>query len=117
MVIEHGIVPCMVPLLTEGNNRVLTRTVLAFANIMHTADAQMQAVPDATYECDVYRYIPNLLRSPRIEVSNVAWWILSNMAATSQQHVQTIIEKGLISSVIRFLNEVETWVLYHRVGF
>uniref|UniRef100_A0A8B9KMS3 Importin subunit alpha-4-like n=1 Tax=Astyanax mexicanus TaxID=7994 RepID=A0A8B9KMS3_ASTMX len=89
MVIESGVVPFLVPLLSHQEVKCLhPRT-----------DEQTQAV----LNCDVLSHFPLLLTHPKDKINKEAVWFLSNITAGNQQQVQAVIDAGLIPLIIHQL--------------
>uniref|UniRef100_A0A8B9KMP8 Importin subunit alpha-4-like n=1 Tax=Astyanax mexicanus TaxID=7994 RepID=A0A8B9KMP8_ASTMX len=97
MVIESGVVPFLVPLLSH--QEVKTAALRAVGNIVTGTDEQTQAV----LNCDVLSHFPLLLTHPKDKINKEAVWFLSNITAGNQQQVQAVIDAGLIPLIIHQL--------------
>uniref|UniRef100_A0AAR2LDH9 Importin subunit alpha n=1 Tax=Pygocentrus nattereri TaxID=42514 RepID=A0AAR2LDH9_PYGNA len=101
MVIESGVVPFLVPLLSHQEVKVQTAALRAVGNIVTGTDEQTQAV----LNCDVLAHFPTLLTHPKDKINKEAVWFLSNITAGNQQQVQAVIDAGLIPMVIHQLTK------------
>ncbi|OXB62052.1 hypothetical protein ASZ78_013425 [Callipepla squamata] len=99
MVIDSGVVPFLVPLLSHQEVKVQTAALRAVGNIVTGTDEQTQVV----LNCDVLSYFPNLLTHPKEKINKEAVWFLSNITAGNQQQVQAVIDAGLIPMIIHQL--------------
>uniref|UniRef100_A0A8C5AU33 Importin subunit alpha n=1 Tax=Gadus morhua TaxID=8049 RepID=A0A8C5AU33_GADMO len=99
MVIDSGVVPFLVPLLSHQEVKVQTAALRAVGNIVTGTDEQTQVVLD----CDVLSHFPNLLTHPKEKINKEAVWFLSNITAGNQQQVQAVIDAGLIPMIIHQL--------------
>uniref|UniRef100_A0A7N8XRB3 Karyopherin subunit alpha 3 n=1 Tax=Mastacembelus armatus TaxID=205130 RepID=A0A7N8XRB3_9TELE len=97
MVIDSGVVPFLVPLLSH--QEVKTAALRAVGNIVTGTDEQTQVV----LNCDVLSHFPNLLTHPKEKINKEAVWFLSNITAGNQQQVQAVIDAGLIPMIIHQL--------------
>uniref|UniRef100_A0A4W4HIJ1 Importin subunit alpha n=1 Tax=Electrophorus electricus TaxID=8005 RepID=A0A4W4HIJ1_ELEEL len=99
MVIDSGVVPFLVPLLSHQEVKVQTAALRAVGNIVTGTDEQTQVV----LNCDVLSHFPNLLSHPKEKINKEAVWFLSNITAGNQQQVQAVIDAGLIPMIIHQL--------------
>uniref|UniRef100_A0AAQ5XCE9 Importin subunit alpha n=1 Tax=Amphiprion ocellaris TaxID=80972 RepID=A0AAQ5XCE9_AMPOC len=99
MVIDSGVVPFLVPLLSHQEVKVQTAALRAVGNIVTGTDEQTQVV----LNCDVLSHFPNLLTHPKEKINKEAVWFLSNITAGNQQQVQAVIDAGLIPMIIHQL--------------
>uniref|UniRef100_A0A4W4FY29 Importin subunit alpha n=1 Tax=Electrophorus electricus TaxID=8005 RepID=A0A4W4FY29_ELEEL len=99
MVIESGVVPFLVPLLSHQEVKVQTAALRAVGNIVTGTDEQTQVV----LNCDVLSHFPILLTHPKEKINKEAVWFLSNITAGNQQQVQSVIDAGLIPMIIHQL--------------
>uniref|UniRef100_A0A8C5TVI4 Importin subunit alpha n=1 Tax=Malurus cyaneus samueli TaxID=2593467 RepID=A0A8C5TVI4_9PASS len=99
MVIDSGVVPFLVPLLSHQEVKVQTAALRAVGNIVTGTDEQTQVV----LNCDVLSYFPHLLTHPKEKINKEAVWFLSNITAGNQQQVQAVIDAGLIPMIIHQL--------------
>uniref|UniRef100_A0A8C8FNM9 Importin subunit alpha n=1 Tax=Oncorhynchus tshawytscha TaxID=74940 RepID=A0A8C8FNM9_ONCTS len=83
MVIDSGVVPFLVPLLSHQEVKVQTAALRAVGNIVTGTDEQ-------TRWCST-------------EKINKAVWFLSNITAGNQQQVQAVIDAGLLPMIIHQL--------------
>uniref|UniRef100_A0A9J8BD59 Importin subunit alpha n=1 Tax=Cyprinus carpio carpio TaxID=630221 RepID=A0A9J8BD59_CYPCA len=99
MVIDSGVVPFLVPLLSHQEVKVQTAALRAVGNIVTGTDEQTQVV----LNCDVLSHFSNLLTHPKEKINKEAVWFLSNITAGNQQQVQAVIDAGLIPMIIHQL--------------
>uniref|UniRef100_A0A4W5PQ73 Importin subunit alpha n=1 Tax=Hucho hucho TaxID=62062 RepID=A0A4W5PQ73_9TELE len=98
MVIDSGVVPFLVPLLSHQEVKVQV-SLRAVGNIVTGTDEQTQVV----LNCDVLSHFPNLLTHPKEKINKEAVWFLSNITAGNQQQVQAVIDAGLLPMIIHQL--------------
>uniref|UniRef100_A0A4W3JWV2 Karyopherin alpha 3 (importin alpha 4) n=1 Tax=Callorhinchus milii TaxID=7868 RepID=A0A4W3JWV2_CALMI len=99
MVIDSGVVPFLVPLLSHQEVKVQTAALRAVGNIVTGTDEQTQVV----LNCDVLSHFPNLLTHPKEKINKEAVWFLSNITAGNQLQVQAVIDASLIPMIIHQL--------------
>uniref|UniRef100_A0A8W8IH01 Importin subunit alpha-4 n=1 Tax=Magallana gigas TaxID=29159 RepID=A0A8W8IH01_MAGGI len=99
MVIDSGVVPFLVPLLSHLDVKVQTAALRAVGNIVTGTDDQTQIV----LNCDALSHFPSLLTHPKEKINKEAVWFLSNITAGNQSQVQAVIDAGLISLIIHHL--------------
>lgn len=102
MVIESGVVPRLVPLLSHKENKVQTAALRAVGNIVTGTDEQTQTV----LNCDALSHLPALLTHPKEKICKEAVWFLSNITAGNQQQVQAVIDAKLLPLIINNLSKV-----------
>lgn len=102
MVIDSGVVPRLIPLLSHKEVKVQTAALRAVGNIVTGTDEQTQTV----LNCDALSHFPNLLTHPKEKICKEAVWFLSNITAGNQSQVQAVIEAGLLPLIIRNLAKV-----------
>ncbi|MEQ2196384.1 Importin subunit alpha-4, partial [Xenoophorus captivus] len=73
MVIDSGVVPLLVPLLSHQEVKVQTAALRAVGNIVTGTDEQTQVV----LNCDVLSHFPNLLTHPKEKINKVSMLLLS----------------------------------------
>ncbi|GCC17590.1 importin subunit alpha-4-like isoform X1 [Chiloscyllium punctatum] len=101
MVIDSGVVPHLIPLLSCQEVKVQTAALRAVGNIVTGTDEQTQII----LNCDVLSHFPNLLTHPKEKINKEAVWFLSNVTAGNQQQVQSVIDAGLIPMIIHHLTK------------
>uniref|UniRef100_A0A7N8XDU8 Importin subunit alpha n=1 Tax=Mastacembelus armatus TaxID=205130 RepID=A0A7N8XDU8_9TELE len=99
MVIDSGIVPHLVPLLSH--QEVKTAALRAVGNIVTGTDEQTQVV----LNCDALSHFPALLTHPKEKINKEAVWFLSNITAGNQQQVQAVIDAKLVPMIIHLLDK------------
>uniref|UniRef100_A0A667YES3 Importin subunit alpha n=1 Tax=Myripristis murdjan TaxID=586833 RepID=A0A667YES3_9TELE len=97
MVIDSGIVPHLVPLLSHQE----TAALRAVGNIVTGTDEQTQVV----LNCDALSHFPSLLTHPKEKINKEAVWFLSNITAGNQQQVQAVIDAKLVPMIIHLLDK------------
>uniref|UniRef100_A0A8C4N485 Karyopherin alpha 3 (importin alpha 4) n=1 Tax=Eptatretus burgeri TaxID=7764 RepID=A0A8C4N485_EPTBU len=97
MVIDSGVVPYLVPLLSH--QEVKTAALRAVGNIVTGSDDQTQVV----LNCDALSHFHSLLTHAKEKINKEAVWFLSNITAGNQQQVQAVIDAGLIPMIIHHL--------------
>lgn len=102
MVIDSGVVPNLIPLLSHKEVKVQTAALRAVGNIVTGTDEQTQTV----LNCDALSHFPSLLTHPKEKICKEAVWFLSNVTAGNQQQVQQVIEANLLPHIIRNLSKV-----------
>ncbi|XP_026173988.1 tripartite motif-containing protein 59-like isoform X2 [Mastacembelus armatus] len=101
MVIDSGIVPDLVPLLSHQEVKVQTAALRAVGNIVTGTDEQTQVV----LNCDALSHFPALLTHPKEKINKEAVWFLSNITAGNQQQVQAVIDAKLVPMIIHLLDK------------
>uniref|UniRef100_A0A8C9T4N1 Importin subunit alpha n=1 Tax=Scleropages formosus TaxID=113540 RepID=A0A8C9T4N1_SCLFO len=101
MVIDSGIVPHLVPLLSHQEVKVQTAALRAVGNIVTGTDEQTQVV----LNCEALAHFPALLTHPKEKINKEAVWFLSNITAGNQQQVQAVIEANLVPMIIHLLDK------------
>jgi hypothetical protein len=107
MVIDSGVVPRLIPLLSHKEVKVQTAALRAVGNIVTGTDEQTQTV----LNCDALSHFPNLLTHPKEKICKEAVWFLSNITAGNQSQVQAVIDAELLPLIIRNLAKVRITVL------
>nr|KAG5701449.1 hypothetical protein BaRGS_032781 [Batillaria attramentaria] len=100
MVIDSGVVPFLVPLLSHQDVKVQTAALRAVGNIVTGTDEQTQVV----LNCGALNHFRALLTHPKEKINKEAVWFLSNITAGNQQQVQAVIDTGLIPLIIHHLH-------------
>ncbi|WAR27993.1 IMA4-like protein, partial [Mya arenaria] len=101
MVIESGVVPFLVPLLSHVDVKVQTAALRAVGNIVTGTDDQTQIV----LNCDALSHMHALLSHPKEKINKEAVWFLSNITAGNTTQVQHVIDAGLIPLIIHHLSK------------
>jgi hypothetical protein len=101
MVIDSGVVPFMVPLLSHNEVKVQTAALRALGNIVTGTDEQTQCVLNN----GALMFFPQLLSHHKAKINKEAVWFLSNITAGNQMQVQAVIEAGLIPLIIHHLDK------------
>lgn len=106
MVIESGVVPRLIPLLSHKEVKVQTAALRAVGNIVTGTDEQTQTV----LNCDALTHFPNLLTHQKEKICKEAVWFLSNVTAGNQIQVQAVIDAELLPLIIRNLAKVRIFL-------
>lgn len=101
MVIDSGVVPKLIPLLSHKEVKVQTAALRAVGNIVTGTDEQTQVV----LNCDALSHFPSLLIHPKEKICKEAVWFLSNITAGNQLQVQAVIDAGLLPKIILNLSK------------
>lgn len=102
LVIDSGVVPRLIPLLSHKEVKEQTAALRAVGNIVTGTDEQTQIV----LNCDALSYFPNLLTHTKEKICKEAVWFLSNVTAGNQSQVQAVIDAGLLPLIIHNLANV-----------
>lgn len=102
MVIDSGVVPRLIPLLSHKEVKVQTAALRAVGNIVTGNDDQTQAV----LNCGALSHFPSLLIHPKEKICKEAVWFLSNVTAGNKQQVQAVIDANLLPLIISNLSKV-----------
>lgn len=103
LVIDSGVVPKLIPLLSHKEVKVQTAALRAVGNIVTGTDDQTQVV----LNCGALFHFPALLTHQKEKINKEAVWFLSNITAGNKQQVQAVIDAGLIPMIVRQLQEGE----------
>ncbi|CAI7996594.1 Importin subunit alpha-4 [Geodia barretti] len=99
MVVESGVIPVLVPILTHPDNKVLLPVLRTLGNITTGSTEETQAVLDG----GILPYLPNLATDTTPDISAEVMWMLSNIVADSEHHIQMVIDAGLMPAVMERL--------------
>ena len=102
MVIDSGVVPRLIPLLSHKEVKVQTAALRAVGNIVTGTDEQTQTVLNS----GALSHFQALLMHPKEKICKEAVWFLSNVTAGNQQQVQAVIDAKLLPLIIRNLSKV-----------
>lgn len=103
MVIDSGVVPQLIPLLSHKDVKLQTAALRAVGNIVTGTDEQTQTV----LNCQALSHFPNLLTHSKDKICKEAVWFLSNITAGNQSQVEAVLEAGLLPLIIRNLSKVQ----------
>lgn len=101
MVIDSGVVPKLIPLLSHKEVKVQTAALRAVGNIVTGTDEQTQIV----LNCGALSHFPALLVHQKEKICKEAVWFLSNITAGNQSQVQAVIDAGLLPKIIANLSK------------
>ena len=96
-IIEFGLIPRLVQLLTHPSLDVQSPALRIIGNMVTGNDVQTQAVLD----CNALSALKDLLHSARSSIEREACWAISNIAAGTQKQVQQLIDSDVFSSVVK----------------
>ncbi|KAG1677992.1 Importin subunit alpha-3 [Nymphon striatum] len=99
MVIDSGVVPHLIPLLSHKEVKVQTAALRAVGNIVTGTDEQTQVVLNH----HALSHFSMLLNHPKDKINKEAVWFLSNITAGNQHQVQAVIDQELIPLIIYHL--------------
>lgn len=116
MVIDTGVVPKLIPLLSHKELKVQTAALRAVGNIVTGTDEQTQVghslsvslvfdwhfklslfstLSQVVLNCDALSHFPALLKNQKDKICKEAVWFLSNITAGNQSQVQAVIDAGI----------------------
>ncbi|KAL8606795.1 hypothetical protein ACOMHN_049624 [Nucella lapillus] len=100
-VLDSGVVPRLVELLSISEPSVITPALRCVGNIVTGNDSQTQSIVDAR----ALEVFPQLLRHPKASLQKEAAWALSNITAGNKDQIQAVIEGGLIPFIIDLMDK------------
>lgn len=103
MVIDSGVVPKLIPLLSHKEVKVQTAALRAVGNIVTGTDEQTQVV----LNYGALQHFPALLTHNKEKICKEAVWFLSNITAGNQSQVQAVIDAELLPKIIHNLSKGE----------
>ncbi|XP_018396510.1 PREDICTED: importin subunit alpha-like [Cyphomyrmex costatus] len=98
-VLEAGIIPKLVEMLTLQELSILTPALRTVGNIVTGNDAQT----DAVIHAGGLSHLGALLRFPHAKIVKEAAWAISNIMAGNEDQIQSAIDAGLLSPLIEVL--------------
>lgn len=101
-VLETGIIPRLVQMLTLQEGMILTPALRTVGNIVTGDDAQT----DAVILAGGLSHLGALLRYHRVNIVKEAAWAISNIMAGNTNQIQNVIDAGLLSPLIEVLQFV-----------
>lgn len=105
-VLETGIIPKLVKLLTSQEGTILTPALRTVGNIVTGDDAQTDAIIIA----GGLSHLGVLLRYHRANIVKEAAWAISNIMAGNTDQIQSVINAGLLPPLIEVLQIVSIFV-------
>jgi len=103
-VIDSGVAPRLVELLTHNSSTVLVPALRTVGNIVTGDDAQTQLVID----CKALPCLNNMLVNVhKKSILKEACWTLSNITAGNQNQIQAVIEAALFEPLIYLLENAD----------
>lgn len=103
-ILETGIIPKLVQLLTSEHGTILTPALRTVGNIVTGDDAQT----DAVILAGGLVHLGALLRFHRANIVKEAAWTISNIMAGNTNQIQSAISAGLLPPLIEVLRFVST---------
>ena len=101
VVIESGIVKCLVESMSDDQIRVKTAAVRTICNIVSGTNRQAQEV----INCGALPKIHLLLHTQDKKIREEVCWAISNLTAGSTQQVQAVINARLIPDLLRVMED------------
>ncbi|XP_012257423.1 importin subunit alpha [Athalia rosae] len=98
-VVDCGVVPNLVALLSSTKVTVLTPALRAVGNIVTGTDVQT----DAIIAAGGLRHLVGLLQHERLNIVKEAAWTISNITAGNVDQIQQVIEAGLLPPLLHVL--------------
>jgi len=105
-VLETGIIPKLVELLTLQEGTILTPALRTVGNIVTGDDVQTDAVISA----GGLSHLGALLRYHRVNIVKEAAWAISNIMAGNADQIQSVINAGLLPPLIEVLQFVSMFI-------
>nr|XP_012605228.1 LOW QUALITY PROTEIN: importin subunit alpha-8-like [Microcebus murinus] len=102
-VVNSGVLPRLVELMTSSELSVLTPSLRTVGNILTGTDQQTQMAIDA----GMLKVLPQLLKHARPAIQKEAAWALSNVAARPRQHIQQLIAHDILPPLVALLKNGE----------
>jgi len=103
LVIESGVVPHLVPLLSHPEVKVQTAALRAVGNVVTGTDEQTQCVLNH----GALTHFSALLSHNKEKINKEAVWFLSNITAGNTAQVQAVIDAHLMPLIIHHLSNGE----------
>ncbi len=102
-VIDSGVCPRLVDLLSHPSTSVQTRALRSIGNIASGDDTQAQVI----IESGALPVLLSLLSSPTDHIRRETCWTISNITAGTSAQVQAVIDANIIPSLIDALHDSE----------
>ncbi|KAI9311423.1 armadillo-type protein [Dichotomocladium elegans] len=98
-VVESGLCPRLIELLSHPQTSVQTPALRSVGNIVTGDDHQTQII----INCGAINALHQLLASPKEAIRKEACWTLSNITAGNPMQIQAVIDAGLMRPLIQIL--------------
>jgi len=98
-VVQSGVVPQLVNLLSSTVIAVVTPALRSIGNIVTGNDSQT----DVVVKSGALTVFPSLLQSTKQNIMKEAAWTISNIAAGNKEQIQALLESGVIPPLIEVL--------------
>ena len=98
-VVEAGVAPRLVELLSSLNPAMITPVLRTLGNFVSGDERHTQAVLD----CGFLARCPALLAHPKRSVRKEASWAISNVTAGTQAQIQAVLDAGLLPRLVELL--------------
>lgn len=109
-VLETGIIPRLVELLTSSEGTILTPALRTVGNIVTGDDLQTDSVISA----GGLPHLGALLRHHRANIVKEAAWAISNIAAGNTRQIQCVINANLLPALIEVLHFVSVLCIHAK---
>lgn len=106
--LDNGIVPKLVALLTSQEGTVLTPALRTVGNIVTGDDTQT----DSIIVAGGLPHLCTLLSHPRKNIMKEAAWAISNITAGNMEQIQHVINAGILPPLIQVLECVSIHFTY-----
>jgi importin subunit alpha-1 len=104
-VMNTGITPALISMLTHADAGVVTPVLRTLGNFVSGNERQTQAVVNA----GIIDVIPSLLNHPKKNIRKEACWLLSNIAAGNSDQISAVISKASMMQTVLNLLEKAEW--------
>ena len=101
-VVESGVVPNLVKLLSYGNLQVVTPSLRSLGNIVTGSDVQTDSVVNA----GALSKFGELLRHTKMNIVKEAAWTISNITAGNTAQIQKVIDAEVLVPLVNVLRAV-----------
>lgn len=101
-IVETGIVPQLISLLSNSEISVLTPALRTVGNIVTGTDVQTDAIVNA----GALAQLSHLLVHPRANIVKEAAWTVSNITAGNSNQIQQVIDSGILMPLLNVLHNV-----------
>lgn len=108
VVLDSGIAPQLVALLTSKEGAVLIPALRTVGNIVTGDDAQT----DSIILAGGLTHLRALLVHPRKNTVKEAAWAISNITAGNTEQIQHVINAGILPSLVEILRSVSIHIAY-----
>lgn len=103
LVVQSGVIPYLVPLLSHNETKLKTAALRALGNIVTGTDEQTQAVLD----CGILSHFAELLTHTSQKIRKESIWLLSNITAGNERQIQMVLNAQLLPMILENLTHGE----------